>query len=167
MMPAPSNRRSDKEIIDAIIKEAGDRSVEPLVKRRVDDLRELFSPFTGSRRNNADYLEDLGKLIDKLKKKLTMAPWPLSAALSKPEMFNNLVAHQYTGIGINPQTRLIAQFPGRLTSFLADLDLWRERCEQLRTLGTHKNLDYRKLGAAIAARELLEHIACITGGSCR
>jgi hypothetical protein len=163
-MRAPSNRRSDNEIIDAIIKEAGgDRSIEPLVKRRIHDLRELFSPFTGNRRDNADYLKGLGKLIDKLRKKLTRAPWPLSAALARPEMFNSLAAFQYTGIGINPQTRLIAQGPSQLTNFLADLDRWRARCEQLRALGTSKKLDYRKVGAAIASCELLEQIAGVTG----
>jgi hypothetical protein len=167
-MRAPSDRHTDKEIIEAIVKEAGGRSVEPpvdpLIKRRIADLRELFSPFTGNRRDNREYLSDLIKDFDKLKKKLKHAPWPLSAALSMPEMFNSLVARQHTGIGINPQTRLIAQrMPGRLTGFLADLDLWRGRCDQLRTLGTHKNLDYLKLGCAIAARELLEHIAAMAG----
>jgi hypothetical protein len=162
-MRAPSDKRSTDEIVADIIKEAGDRSTERLIKRRIDDLRNLFSPFTGNRRDNGEYLRDLAKDFDRLKKRLTQAPWPLSAALSKPEMFNNLVAHQYTGIGINPQTRLIAQGPSRLTSFLADLDWWRARCEQLRVLGTHNNLDYRKLGAAIASRELLEHIAGLTG----
>src|SRR6516164_3147807 len=162
-MRAPANKRDDKEIIDDLIKEAGDRSVEPLIKRRIDDLRELFSPFTGNRGDNREYLRDLVKDFDKLKKRLTQTPWPLSAALSKPEMFNALVAHQYTGIGINPQTRLIAQGPSRLTKFLAELDWWRAQCERLRELGTHKSLDYRKIGAAIAAREVLEHIAGMTG----
>jgi hypothetical protein len=89
-MRTPSDKRSDKEIIDEIINQAGDRSVEPLVKRRVDDLRKLSSPFTGNRRDNADYLEDLSKLIVRLKKQLKTVPWPLSAALSKPELFNRL-----------------------------------------------------------------------------
>jgi hypothetical protein len=56
-MRAPSDKRSDKEIIDDIINQVGDRSVEPLVKRRVDDLRKLSSPFSGNRRDNADYRE--------------------------------------------------------------------------------------------------------------
>ena len=82
-MRAPSNRRSDKEIIDAIIKEAGERSVAPQVKRRIDDLRGRPPPFPGLRRDNANYLKDLSKLIDKLKKKLTTAPWPLSVAVTR------------------------------------------------------------------------------------
>jgi hypothetical protein len=159
--------RGDKEIIDALIREAGGRYIkpplEPLIKRRIDDLRELISPFTGNRKDNRDYLRDLIKDCDELKKRLTRAPWPLSAPLSKPEMFNSLVADQYTGIGINPQTRLIAQGPSRLTNLLRDLDSWRGRCEQLQALGTHENLDYRKVGAAIAAREVLEQIAAMTG----
>jgi hypothetical protein len=164
-MRTPSDKRSDKEIIDEIINQAGDRSVEPLVKRRVDDLRKLSSPFTGNRRDNADYLEDLSKLIVRLEKQLKTVPWPLSAALSKPELFNRLLMFQYTGIGINPQTRLMVQVqgPNRLTSFLAYLDWWRAQCEQLRDLGTNKRLDYRKLGAAIASCELLESIAGMTG----
>lgn len=170
-MRAPTNRRSDQEIIDAIIKKAGDRSVEPLVKRRLADLRDLFSPFTGNRRDNREYLRDLAKDFDGLKERLTRAPWPLSAALSKPEMFNTLVDLQYSAIGINPQTRLIAQGPSRLTKFLADLDSWRARYEQLRDVGESGLRDYRKLGCAIASRELLEHNAVMTEGelslSCR
>jgi hypothetical protein len=164
-MRAPSNRRSDKEIIDAIIKEACDRSVEPLVKRRVDDLRKLFSPFTGSRRDNADYLEDLGKLIEKLMKKLTMAPWPLSVAVTDAEFFDRLSAEKYTAIWINPQTRLIAQRLSGRTSLLAVLNGLHARCEQLRErkLGIHGLHDNKKLGAACASRELLEHIAGMTG----
>jgi hypothetical protein len=165
-MRAPSNQRSDKEIIDALIREAGGRYIKPplelLIKRRIDDLRELISPFTGNRKDNRDYLRDLIKDCDELKKRLTRAPWPLSGALSKPEMFNSQVA-DHTGIGINLQTRLIAQWPSRLTNLLRDLDSWRARCEQLQAHGTHKNLDYRKVGAAIAAREVLEQIAAMTG----
>jgi hypothetical protein len=164
-MRAPSNRRSDKEIIDAIIKEAGDRSVAPQVKRRIDDLRELPPPFPGSQRDNANYLKDLSKLIDKLKKKLTTAPWPLSVAVTDAGLFDRLFDAKYTAIWINSRTRLIAQRPSGRTSLLAILDGLRTRCDRLREsgLGIHGHHDYRKLGAAIAARELLEHIASMTG----
>src|SRR5262249_60946510 len=170
-MRAP--RRSDQEIINAIIKEAGDRSVGPLVKRRINDLRVLFSPFTGSRRNNAERIEDLDELIEKLMKKLTTLPWPLSVAVTDAEFFDRLSEAEYTAIWINPQTRLIAQTASGRTSLLAVLAGLRARCEKLRKrkLGLHGLNDNQKLGAAIASRELLEHIAVMTEGelslSCR
>ena len=164
-MRAPSNRRCDKEIIDAIMKEAGDRSVAPQVKRRIDDLRGRPPPFPGLRRDNANYLKDLTKLIDKLKKKLTTAPWPLSVAVTDAEFFDRLFDAKYTAIWINPRTRLIAQRPSGRTSLLAILDGLRARCDQLRELGLGISgyHNYHKLGAAIAARELLEQIASMTG----
>jgi hypothetical protein len=164
-MRAPSTRRSDKEIIDAIMKEAGDRSVAPLVKRRIEDLRELPPPFLGSQRDNADYLKDLSKVIDKLKKKLTIAPWPLSVAITDAEFFDRLLDAEYTAIWFNPRTRLMAQRPSGRTSLLEILDGLRTRCDRLRErgLGITGYYDYRKLGAASYAREVLEHIAGMTG----
>src|SRR5262249_62029923 len=70
-------------------------------------LHDALPIFPGSQRDNADYLEDLSKLINKLKKKLTTAPWPLSVAVTDAEFFDRLSDAKYTAIWINPRTRLI------------------------------------------------------------
>jgi len=170
-MPAPSNRRSDKEIIDAIIKKAGrsiepaiNRSIEPVIKQRIADLRELPSPFTGKRRDNKDYTRDLINWIDEGKQKLTRLPWPLSIAVTDAEFFDRILAGGPTGIWINPRTRLIAQKPSGRTSLITLLDGLRARCEQLQGLGLHGLLNEQKLNAAIASRELLEYIAGVPTG---
>jgi hypothetical protein len=164
-MRAPTNRRSDNEIIADILKQAGDRSVAPLVKRRMDDLRELPSPFMGKRRDNEDYLRELIKWIDNGKRKLTRLPWPLSVAVTDAEFFDRLLAARFTAIWINPRTRLIEQRPSGRTSLLAILEGLRARCDHLRELGIHGTRwkNHQKLDAATASREVLEHIAGMTG----
>jgi hypothetical protein len=172
---APASKRSDGEIVDDILKVAGERgivigdrrikSVKPFVLKLIDCLRAELPPFTGNRKINAEYARDLRKQIDKLQKILRRPPKPLPAVLFAPEMFFRLAELQGSMLGINPQTRgYLSRTPTRLAVLLLQLDWLRAQCDQIIgiKLGTHEALEQRKLDAAIAARELLEFVAVVT-----
>jgi len=157
-MRASPSRRNDKEIIGAIIKETGDRSVEPLIKRRISDLRACLPPFTGNRTDNVEYANDLREQIIDLQRTLKK---PQSFLLKA--RFWQLWDAQGTGIEINPQTRdWIAQEPAPLTR---ELNWLHELCDAIIEYkpGKHGNTEHQHIAAAIVSSEVLEAVALHAG----
>jgi len=163
---APAEKRSTDEIVAEIMKEVKYLPVEVYVRRLIDDLRAGCSPFTGSRRDNKEYLSDLRKWTDKGKTLLSRAPRPLAAAVFAPERFESLYPLHGTALGINPRTRdYLAQDPERLSALNSELDRIRARCDELarRDLGKHAGAKSQQHHAAIASRTVLEAVASQTG----
>ena len=139
--------------------------VEKYVSKLIDDLCKNPQPFTGNRRNNIDYLNDLRNGIKRFKRLLRKAPAPLRTVLFSPEFARGLLATQGTTGDFNPNLRnyLSQREPARLTQLVGILDGLDARCEETArlALGTHAGANQLKRDAATASRdviELLDHL---------
>jgi hypothetical protein len=169
---APAERHSTDEIVAEIMKTVkcppGEtaKHIEVYVRKLIDDLCVKPPPFTGSRRDNTEYLKDLRKEADKFRKMLGKAPKPLAAALFAPERFGPLHALHGTALGINPMTRdYLAQEPARLAYVNSELDRICAQCDYLlrHRFGKHGAIETQQRHAAIASRTILEAVASLTG----
>jgi hypothetical protein len=162
-MRAPALRRSTNEIVTEIMEILEAPPVEIFVRKLIDWLRADCPPFIGNRNINDGYLKDLSKQITKFKRLLRSAPAPLSTALFSPELFWPLYVRQGTALGINPSTRdwLAKRNPVRRAFLVELLDRLQAQADEIRRrgLGMHGGVDYRKLCAAIASGDVLEHAA--------
>jgi hypothetical protein len=164
-MRAPSNRRGDKEIIADIIKLVEYPSFEKFIRRLINDLRDPIPPFSGNRKENAEFARELRKEIKKLKRMLKAPP---SVFLS--DRFWSLHPHYDIAFEVNPRTRAyISQEPERLRRFRGELNWIRSRCDEIikLKLGQHGGVRDQQARAAGAAHIIFEEIANTTGTELR
>jgi hypothetical protein len=148
MRAIAATKRSDTEIVDDIVRECGDASVEKQVRLLIEGLRVLKSsaPFNGYRRENQQYLAAVRKQIDKLEKTLKAAPASFK--------FTMLFAPNQSATLDTMYQKAEACWE-YLSGEMARL---RARCDRFIELGLgeHGAAGYQQERAAIAARELIE-----------
>jgi hypothetical protein len=160
-MRAPSNRRSEKEIIADILKIANYPPVEALVRRRIVDLRAKLLPFTGNQRENLEYARGLRKQIINLERTLKSQ----RNFLLKPR-FWSLWHARGTAIELVPHIRkYITEDSPRLKQFTEELSWLRAVCDEIIKFkpGVHGNTKQLHWHAANASYEVLEEIGSHTG----
>jgi hypothetical protein len=154
------DKRSKDEIVAEIMKILEAPLVEKYVSKLIDDLCKNPQPFTGNRRNNIDYLNDLRNGIKRFKRLLRKAPAPLRTVLFSPEFARGLLATQGTTGDFNPNLRnyLSQREPARLTQLVGVLDGLDARCEETArlALGTHAGANQLKRDAATASRDVID-----------
>src|SRR5262245_15363225 len=155
-MRAPANKRDDDEIVAEIVRLV-EPSVELLIRRRISDLREMLSPFTGNRSENQKYMTGLRRQVT-----------DLQDTLAKPQSFLlklrfwSLWGLQGTAFEANPQTRKwIALERAPLTQ---ELNWLLALCDEIiYEPGEHAHTDSQKIFAAVDAAEVLEASAMHAG----
>jgi hypothetical protein len=158
-MRAPANKRSDDEIVADILKFANCLAGEKLVRRLIEYLRADLPPITGNRKQNAAFVRELRKQIDKLEQILETAPNEFALPAVFGDRFWSLWVQQDLMFIINPQTRSYIEQDGeRLKRFLGELHHIRSRCNDIikLKLGAHAHLKNQHVHAAYAAKALFE-----------
>jgi hypothetical protein len=163
-VPAPSNSRSDEEIIADIIKIVSYPPVRPLVRRRIKDLRDgalaKLKPFSGNQKENLEYMRGLRAQIIKLERTLKNP----QSFLLKPR-FWSLWGARGTAIEFAPHIRnYIAEDSPRLKQFAEELSWLRALCDEIIKFkpGVHGNVKQQHWHAANASYEVLEAVGSYT-----
>jgi hypothetical protein len=170
-MHAPSDKRSEDEIVADIIKcvkcppEVAP-FIQRIVRRLISDLSKLREPFTGNQKDNIKFAEKLRSQITKLEDTLKGTPSAFPSFFLFEERFWQIWANaQETPIEINANTRsYIAQERLQQNHFAARLNRLRVQCDEIikREPGIHGGIKYQHRHAAIASFVTLQAVADFT-----
>jgi hypothetical protein len=168
-MRAPSDKRSEDEIVTDIIKcvkcpPKVAPYIEPLVRRLMGDLRTLREPFTGNQKENIEFAEKLHNQITKLEHTLKNTPSSFLSSFLFEERFWQIWADaQETQINANTRS-YIAQERAHQNHLAAILGQLRVRCDEIikRKPGIHGGIKYQHRHAARASHTFLEAVAIHT-----